>query len=315
MIYFKKVLSNQLMEYVKTTICVLTLIVIFICGYYAFISRGFQYRSISFLGNQNNGDVTHSQFHDYSASNFFPCTPKEIYQEALSWQGFVRCQQSKLQNNLDIAIIGDSHAEHLFIGLAEILPTKNVVYYLKPGYPFLRNKEYSKIFKHVADDINIKTVIITMLWSRIENMDSYEIENQIHETANFFLNSGKTVYFTDDTPQFSFDSRKCKGSRNITSWYSDTRICRDERYEKTAALSSRASIAANDSEQYAAVHKAIQKNHRIKPIKTYEYFCDSRGCSMADENNLLYRDTNHLNILGSKFIARKIIHQYPNLSK
>lgn len=307
--------NYSIIEFIKTITCTLILIVIFICGYKAFTNKGFEFRKILFLSNQNNGDVTHTQFHEYSANHFFPCMPKEIYTEALSWQGFIRCQQSKLSNNIDIAIIGDSHAEHLFVGLAETLPTKNVIYYLKPGYPFLGNNEYSKIFQYVANDQNIKTVIITMLWSRIENMDSHEIENKLTETANYFLNSGKTVYFTDDTPQFSFDSRKCKGSRNISMSQSDAKVCRDMRYEKPHTKLSSVISAANDSDQYFAVNKAIRKNDRVNLIRTYEYFCDAKGCSMADGDNVLFRDTNHLNVLGSRFISGHIISQYPNLAK
>ena len=38
---------------------------------------------------------------------------------------------SKNNTKIDIALVGDSHAEHLYIGFADHLTEKNVVNYLK----------------------------------------------------------------------------------------------------------------------------------------------------------------------------------------
>jgi hypothetical protein len=38
-------------------------------------------------------------------------------------------------------------------------------------------------------------------------------------------------------------------------------------------------------------------------IKTAGAFCNARSCSMVHGGKLLYRDDNHLNIAGSRFVA------------
>jgi SGNH domain (fused to AT3 domains) len=41
-------------------------------------------------------------------------------------------------------------------------------------------------------------------------------------------------------------------------------------------------------------------------IKTAAAFCDARLCSMVHGGKLLYRDEDHLNIAGSRYVARLI---------
>ena len=72
---------------------------------------------------RNDGDVGHVLFHRYAVEHFYPCMPIAIREEAtaLAFGEFGRCLQSKKDAPIDVAIIGDSHAEHLFLGLAELL--------------------------------------------------------------------------------------------------------------------------------------------------------------------------------------------------
>jgi hypothetical protein len=41
-------------------------------------------------------------------------------------------------------------------------------------------------------------------------------------------------------------------------------------------------------------------------IKTAHAFCNARSCSMVRDGKLLYRDDNHLNIAGSRFVGQLI---------
>jgi hypothetical protein len=42
-------------------------------------------------------------------------------------------------------------------------------------------------------------------------------------------------------------------------------------------------------------------------------FCSGAVCSMAADGKLLYRDDNHLNINGSRFLGAKIVAAAPEL--
>ena len=110
---------------------------------------------------KHQGDTGHVLFHQYPYQHFYLCTPQNIQDEALRWDAAIRCFQSKKDQPIDIAIIGDSHAEHLFIGLSEALPSKNIVYYTRPTLPILGNNEFNHVFDYVLSNKNIKTITRT----------------------------------------------------------------------------------------------------------------------------------------------------------
>jgi len=89
------------------------------------------------------GDTGHLAFHEYGVRKFHTCTPDSIAQAALRWDGFIRCQQSRANSDIDIALLGDSHAEHLFFGLAEALPHRNLVFYIKSDPAFIGNSGFA----------------------------------------------------------------------------------------------------------------------------------------------------------------------------
>jgi peptidoglycan/LPS O-acetylase OafA/YrhL len=63
-----------------------------------------------------NGDIGHDEFHLYFDENFVPCSNPKINDRAEVWNGLIRCQQSS-NKTPTVAVFGDSHAEHLFLGL------------------------------------------------------------------------------------------------------------------------------------------------------------------------------------------------------
>ena len=77
----------------------------------------------------------HNAVVDYMDKHFYECEPSFIMTDLKTRKDrdgdIPRCRQSHRGGSYDIAIIGDSHAEHLFIGLAKALPEKNVLYYEK----------------------------------------------------------------------------------------------------------------------------------------------------------------------------------------
>lgn len=292
----------------KTGILLLFMGILATFGLATFNQNGFKARTAAELRNIRPGDIGHDDFHRYTKDNFYPCKPDHIYKNSLSWKNFVRCQQSRPSSTIDMAIIGDSHAEHLFIGLAESLPSKNIVYYLKPGYPFIKNKEYSEIFDYVLKSQSIKIVILTMAWGRINDLSPEEIRQQILDTAQIFINSGKEVYLTNDVPG-GVEAIRCKGIRWITKGLLIPQPC---------TLSDIPRNAKDFSESFplAIMLNAINQNSAIKLLETYKYFCNSNECTMLDENgNILYRDTNHLNIIGSRFVGNQLLNDYPELKK
>ena len=97
---------------------------------------------------------SHSEFHEWISVRYFPCTPLELRQNALHHGGYLRCQQSFNDRPVEIAIIGDSHAEDLFPGLAEVVQPKNVAYYIGDNLPIadssLRMRRSSRTWQMMA---------------------------------------------------------------------------------------------------------------------------------------------------------------------
>jgi peptidoglycan/LPS O-acetylase OafA/YrhL len=271
----------------KTFVLCGIMLAVGISGLIVFKAQGFEGRSNAML-IQHEGDIEHTAFHKHIHKNYFLCNEKKIADGSLRWEGMIQCGQSKLGSNIDIAIVGDSHAEHLFVGLADSLPEKNVAFYIRNSPPYLSNPEYASIYEHLTSDTNIKIVILTMWWI---GRTTKSTEAEILAAARLLLNSGKRVFLTDDVPNFPFDPTKCKGKRWLASG------------DLTCAMSE---AAALDQPYMKMLDNIIRIEPRIKLISTQTPFCNGKVCNMTSDGKLLYRDFNHLNVNGSRFIGTKI---------
>lgn len=284
------------------TITLFGLMVVVGCvGYNLYKSDGLTFRAGAQLQVINDGDTGHDIFHKYPYKEFYLCTPINIQKEALRWNdSAIRCFQSKKNEPISIAIIGDSHAEHLFIGLAKELHRKNVVYYTKGSRPFINNKEYENIFRRVIADPNVQTIILSAYWnwSRMNGEDLQGI--QLAKTVNALTAANKTVYVADDVPNFSFDVEKCKFSRK----FSRENACAEDRkifYEQYQIY-------------YPILQSIVNNNPRARILKMAEYFCDPDSCYMARKGVLFYRDRHHLNVNGSEWLGKRIVEDNPKLA-
>lgn len=246
------------------------------------------------------GDTGHLEYHRFIADTYVLCTPEAIAQQALKWEGFTRCMQSKHDQKIDIALIGDSHAEHLFLGMAEALPLKNIVFYIKGSPLFADQAEYKDIFEFVIQDKNIKTVFLTMYWSsRIKKVPKGStLDAEMIKVIDLFLAAQKKVFILGDIPIFPSGPERCK-----------------RRYREGQAASC--VITRQEVEQQREVYdQALKAVVQLRPSVSYlpidQYLCENDRCSMYRDGSIFYRDKNHLNLKGSSFVGRQIIEQ--NLS-
>lgn len=254
---------------------------------------------------KNEGDIGQEVFHDYVRNRFHLCTPVHIRQEAVQLNGSVRCFQSQQDAPADIAIIGDSHAEPLFLGLAEALPAMNVVYYMRTSLPFTSSREFEHIFSHVIGDDRLRTVILSAKWSgngrKGLTMDPDLFRDELAATVARLTDAHKTVYVTDDVPNFRFDPPKCKYER----LFSGTSACAEGRNYFSHQYDT----------YYPILEFVVRRNGQAKILNTVKYFCDDKLCTMEKDGQLLYRDRNHLNINGSRYLGGRIVKDHPQLSQ
>ena len=271
-----------------------------ICGYVGY--NCYQRDGLSFRENAQlmgyQGDIGHHEFHKYIAENFYPCTPKKLFEDAEKYEGYVRCAQSKNDSNIEIALIGDSHAEHLFIGLAEALPNKNIAYYIKSESAIIGSTAFKNIYSSILSNGDIHLVILAMSWNyRLQQTPAGSIlEEDLVKTIDAIIASGKKVALIDDVPRFEYGPEKCKGIR----WLSRTmQTCEIDIGE-----------ANRQNQNYSGVFNFIVKARPdIKILKTAKYLCSEKKCNMTKGNKILYRDIDHLNIEGSLFIGQNLVKE------
>ncbi len=260
-------------------------------GYLTFYNDGIKARG---LWTQNQDPQL--EFFEYMEKRYHPCANNIINEDALKFSGFVRCKQSKKISAVDVTVIGDSHAEHLFIGLAESFSEKNIAYYVKGSFPSFSNVEFQKIYQEVIEDKNIEVVIIAAYWidKLLSNSNSSKKIAELESSIVQLVESGKKVYVLGDTPRFSFDPKKCKLVRPFSK---EHRVCEETNVQY---LSSRI--------RYSSLLKAMsEKIDQVEYIDVATTFCDGATCSMLKNKEVFFRDLHHLSIEGSKFLGNDLV--------
>ena len=247
------------------------------------------------------GDIGHLEFHRQPLARYQVCTPRHLAEQAPHWEGYVRCLQSKAERPVDMAIVGDSHAEHLFIGLAEQLPHKNLAFYIQNAPPFIGYREFDDIYANVLASPGIRQVVLTMFWTnRAPQVPSgSSMEAEVLRAAGRLADAGKQVYLTDDVPSYSFDPQRCAVQRGP--------------FPRQSCDLERPAVDADHAATLTALQNVLKRDPRIRLLRTQPYFCDEQRCSMVRGKDLLYRDPNHLNILGSEFLGQRLVADHPEL--
>lgn len=280
----------------KTAALLALMIVTGLLGYHCYKADGLTFRSATERVILNEGEIGNDLFDKYQREKFSLCTSLDLRKEA-TW-----CFQSKKNEQVNIAIIGDSHAAHLFLGLAEELDEINVATYSMEGsLPILNNKRFKKIFEHVINNQSITTIIISAYWNkRIKEVpQGSSLEIELRQTIDRLTKANKYVYITDDVPKFSFSPKKCK--------YADTIF-----HEDTCEENSRY-FYKKYQDYIIILESAVKTRAKVRLIKTSQYFCDEKNCNMAKDGFLLYRDRTHLSINGSRYVAKNIITDNPQI--
>ena len=283
---------------VKIISLISSMAIIGIYGFYVYSQHGIVARISSQPHVVNMGDIGQRKFFEYMNNKFFLCTPKEF--QTGSWEEYKRCYQSHKGETNQVAILGDSHAEHLFIGLAEAFSDIDVVYYANTGMPFLNNSNYDEIFHFLLRDNNIKAVIISAHWARdLRGIESNQLDVKFSYLVSSIIDSGKRVYIIDDVPQFQFGPGKCKYSGRFGQENTCSQHVRDFDSER---------------EKYHSIFDTLSKKFPgLTIVDTRGFFCNDQYCFMAKDGSLYFRDNHHLNVYGSKAFGKYIFQNYPVL--
>jgi peptidoglycan/LPS O-acetylase OafA/YrhL len=258
-------------------------------GYVGHLNNGFESRFERVL----SGDIGHIDFYKYIDEKYYDCEPKIIATNASSWEGFLRCKQSK-QGIPEIVLLGDSHAEHLFLGLAEHLPTKNISFYVLTAKPYVDNDKFNHIFNELLNNNSPQHIILTMDFVGRVDSSGTGLYEGFSGTIKALLKSGKSVSLVGDVPHFKQDPSLCV-------------------YYSSAQSRSSCVLTLDDVERqssiYESILKRLAKEYGLTYLNIYNDFCVDNICGMAKGETILYRDNNHLNIVGSKFVGKLLVER------
>jgi len=240
----------------------------------------------------NRGDLGEDAFFGSMTAQSYPCADAAIRTRALHWDGYLRCQQSKPGPDVDVAILGDSHAEHLFVGLAQVLHERNVAYYIVNDLPVAHNTDFERILDRVVASPRIHTVFVSAFWY-VRGVHTPELETTLRRLEH----AHKRVFLTDDVPVFPFDAFGCK--------------YRPALLRPANCVMAERAFRSDHATYFPELRAAVRAVPGVRLLTTAHWFCDRRTCDMARRGLLLYRDSNHLNANGSLYLARLLVEHYP----
>jgi peptidoglycan/LPS O-acetylase OafA/YrhL len=265
-------------------------------GVLGHVQNGFERRFVRVL----NGDVGHDAFHNYVERKFADCQPASIARQALRWDGFLRCKQTRA-GAADMVLLGDSHAEHLFIGLAEAAPDRNVAFYILSGVPFVGDPAFKTIFAELLTNRRPQHVVITLHYVSRIGADGAQLHEGLSATIKALQAAGKTVSLVGDIPRYPKDPGYCAFAPPFGLSFSRTAYCQIPAAEAQAQRGLYDPILRRLSAEFGVVYVPIDA-----PL------CSAQSCSMIKGDTVMYRDRNHLNINGSQFIGAYLARRLPS---
>jgi len=221
----------------------------------------------------------------------FPCADESLLTLGYVEDGINHCIQSKASGAVDVAVIGDSHAEHLYSGLARSLPDENVATYFFPAGVEPAAPPFDQIFSRVAESKTIRTVVVSAYWVA-RGVPGESLAKELTELSR----GGKQVVITSDVPGFPFDSEVCKFRLAPVLSASLCEAPRDV-------------VLANHDLVMEDLRSLVGKVPGAVLVDTWDFLCPGETCSMAPDGQLLYRDPHHLNAEGSDALAGVILRE------
>lgn len=250
------------------------------------------------------GDTGFAEFVEFTNARSIPC--EWIKTSAVGLERayeVIDCRQSAAPGPAEIAIIGDSHGTHLFLGLSQTLTDHPVALFTitwegdQTQASEDSRTELKLIIEVIESNPHIQKVLVTGYWAE-RPYPTAEWDNLVKSLAE----SGRQVYFTDDVPSFEFSPDICKYG---ISWVSR---------RATTCTQSDESVPEPERDLQQRFITWSKSNEDLILLETRRFFCISTQCSMISaDGRLLYRDDDHLNINGSLFLGQRIVDEYPEL--
>ncbi|WXL23906.1 acyltransferase family protein [Ectopseudomonas mendocina] len=236
------------------------------------------------------------------------------------------CRMQRKSENT-VALIGDSHAGHLYLGLSEMMSNDNgvAVFPASCAAPFIniataqkdtrarevRKDAYKLInsaYEYILNDSKIKLVILAHS-PRCSYNDAADKENPsevsyikalesgMRRTLKKLTESGKTIIIVFDNPYLPHDPQLCETRPfRLTNKQDKCSFLRSD-FEKMIQFSAYRSLT----------EKVLKDFKEVRTVDLSSALCDQMSCFIAKDGTVLYKDRGHLNDSGSRFVAPAIM--------
>lgn len=246
------------------------------------------------------------------------------------------CRLQREPGKNTIALIGDSHAEHLYPGLIAntnenegiaLFPAGSAIPLIGLQSPAGVKKSdhvLTEGFRYILSHKNITKVVLShqpggSWYSVIDTLNpgNQNFDSILHDgfvrTYDALTRAGKEIYVVLDSPLYSHESwSKCNASVVHRPFNVQMLVPLENLDDCSVKLRYIRRREAWDN--WNKVSRELAKGYdNIHFIDLENFFCPNLKCSMIDDaGKLIYRDTSHLNIHGSFLVAPFLINQLRN---
>jgi hypothetical protein len=290
----------------------LTMIAVAGVGFYIYTQDGALTSSQKDLASRMQ--VNWDQYYQSISTNFPACLPQKLQAMVLKHEDTVRCRQTVSANpNHTIVLIGDSHAEQLFAGIAnQISPNENLVYLTNGCMPFLgltgkSCKSMEETLDYILNEPSVRVVVLSQYWafsayfpvSRLssdpQNNNTDEIfKHSMKETLKALTAAGKSVIFAYDTPSISFDPKKCM-RKAFQPKNTPENCVVDRKY------------VDNYHHVYRELANEVLKEFpQVKTWDPLNLLCNRDVCHLVKDGHLMYLDDNHITVFTSLLLGKSL---------
>ena len=224
----------------------------------------------------------------------------------------------------EIAVIGDSHARRIFIGISHFIAEEHNTALFPMGcampfydisvgilkkhrtsdYQYPRARLINKALDFSINEPSVKLVILNTAacWNNIVDIKNLQeknpgriVESKMRLTFERLLQSGKQVIYVLDNPLLDFDPKSCISRPFRINSNKATCKMKRETFDKQRA------------EYFQIANSVLSDYPKIKVFDVASKLCDSEYCYAAIDNQLLYHDSSHLGYDGSKYIGQFMV--------
>jgi hypothetical protein len=163
---------------------------------------------LGIIGSSVSGSISSDEFFSSIETVSVPCESSTAPSSADYFGDSARCRQTAVGTPVSVALLGDSHAEAMFLGIAELHPGANVAYYQQVNGPVSDTVAMNALIDEVALSSSVKAVVLDS--ARVRQRPEH---GSLPDVVGRLSAAGKKAYIADDVPEFAADPYWCKFRR------------------------------------------------------------------------------------------------------